>query len=157
MPNFLRPSFIRILSMISRIPLLSKCVVCLWKKTVKRRKMEKVVEKLIELYSLSSRLTIAAGKEKSPKPVGNQGLWAMVPVTGLDRQFAKGKLYGSHQFLNWWQQMPTGHLHLDRFSSGYLHKERREPERALILGAVKQFKSELRSSSDASPAPAGRG
>ena len=44
----------------------------------------KVVEKLIELYSLSSRLTIAAGKEKSPKPIDTQGFWAVVPVTGLE-------------------------------------------------------------------------
>ena len=35
-----------------------------------------------------SRLTITAGKEKSPKPVENKGLWTLVPVTGLDLHFA---------------------------------------------------------------------
>ena len=31
-----------------------------------------------------SRLRIAARIEKSPKPIGTQGFWTMVPVTGLD-------------------------------------------------------------------------
>jgi hypothetical protein len=28
-----------------------------------------------------------------------------------------GENYGSHQFLNWWQQLSTGQLHLDGFES----------------------------------------
>ena len=36
---------------------------------------------------------------------------------GFDYQFAKGKLYGSHQFLNWWRRYATGISHLDRFES----------------------------------------
>ena len=36
---------------------------------------------------------------------------------GFDCQFAEGKLYGSHPFLNWWQQVSTGHLHLNGFES----------------------------------------
>ena len=42
------------------------------------------IEKLIELPFLGGELTIAAGKEKSPKPIENQGLWTLVPVTGLE-------------------------------------------------------------------------
>ena len=50
---------------------------------------KQVVEKLVENASKSSGLTIAAGKEKSPKPVDTQGFWTLVPVTGLDcRSFA---------------------------------------------------------------------
>ena len=43
-----------------------------------------MIEKLIEFSGFSNGLTIAAGKEKSPKPIDNQGFWAMVPVTGLE-------------------------------------------------------------------------
>jgi len=44
-------------------------------------------------------------------------------VTGLDLHFlpmAENK--GSHQFLNWWQQVSTGYLHLDGFESAPLTK-----------------------------------
>ena len=51
---------------------------------MKRMKNKKVIEKLIENCSLGSGLTITAGKEKGPKPIENQGLWAVVPVTGLE-------------------------------------------------------------------------
>ena len=43
-----------------------------------------MIEKLIEFSDLISGLTIAAGKEKSPKPIENQGFWTVVPVTGLE-------------------------------------------------------------------------
>ena len=36
---------------------------------------------------------------------------------GFDCRFALGKSYGSHQFLNWWQQLSPGQLHLDEFES----------------------------------------
>jgi len=36
---------------------------------------------------------------------------------GFDYQFAFGKLYGGHQFLNWWQRYATGISHLDGFES----------------------------------------
>jgi len=39
-------------------------------------------------------------------------------VTGLDCHFHFVKMYGCHQFLNWWPQMPTGHLQLNGFESG---------------------------------------
>ena len=32
----------------------------------------------------------------------------------------------SHQFLNWWQQVSTGHLHLNRFDSVSLTHKKRE-------------------------------
>ena len=31
---------------------------------------------------------------------------------------------GSHQFENWWQQLSTGQLHLDRFDSPITNKKR---------------------------------
>ena len=37
-----------------------------------------------------SRLRIAARIEKSPKPIGTQGFWTMVPVAGLDLHFRPG-------------------------------------------------------------------
>ena len=43
-----------------------------------------MIEELIEKRFYGSGLTIAAGKGKSPKPVENQGFWAVVPVTGLE-------------------------------------------------------------------------
>jgi hypothetical protein len=48
---------------------------------------EKLVEKLMERNGKRSRLRIAARIEKSPKPIGTQGFWTMVPVTGLDLHF----------------------------------------------------------------------
>lgn len=39
-----------------------------------------MIEKLIEKRFCGSGLTIAAGKEKSPKPIDNQGFWAVVRV-----------------------------------------------------------------------------
>jgi len=47
----------------------------------------------------------------------------MVAEAGLDLHFlpmAENK--GSHQFLNWWQQVSTGYLHLDGFESAPLTK-----------------------------------
>ena len=44
----------------------------------------KVVEKIVEKFPGCGGLRIAAGKEKSPKPIDNQGFWALVPVTGLE-------------------------------------------------------------------------
>ena len=43
----------------------------------------------------------------------------MVETTGLDLHFrpGMGENDGSDQFLNWSQQMSTGHLHLNRFVS----------------------------------------
>ena len=41
----------------------------------------------------------------------------VVPVTGLDCHLRRAQMYGCHQFLNWWQQMPTGYLHFDGFES----------------------------------------
>ena len=49
-----------------------------------------------------------------------------VPVTGLDCHFCFAKMYGSHQFLNWWQQHPTGVLHLDGFESGTITNKKEE-------------------------------
>ena len=46
---------------------------------------------------------------------------------GFDCQFAEGKLYGSHQFLNWWQQVSTGHLHLNGFESLSEANKKRHP------------------------------
>ena len=50
----------------------------------------------------------------------------MVPVTGLELHLrpGMGADNSSHQFLNWWQQVPTGHLYLNWFeSSPYQQKE----------------------------------
>ena len=44
-----------------------------------------MIENLIEFLHNRGGLTIAAGKRKRPKSLENQGLWAMVPVTGLER------------------------------------------------------------------------
>ena len=41
--------------------------------------------------------------------------------------------YGSHQFLNWWLQMSTGHLHLDGFESGSIPTRKREATASLFL------------------------
>ena len=43
-----------------------------------------MIENLIEFLHNRGGLTIAAGKRKRPKSLENQGLWAMVPVTGLE-------------------------------------------------------------------------
>ena len=43
-----------------------------------------MIENLIEFLRNRGGLTIAAGKRKRPKSLENQGLWAMVPVTGLE-------------------------------------------------------------------------
>ena len=53
-------------------------------------------------------------KSFAPKEGSHRRLWAVQdPIAKL---FPAGNnLYGSHQFLNWWQQMSTGHLHLDGF------------------------------------------
>ena len=42
-----------------------------------------------------------------------------VEATGLDLHFrpGMGENKCSHQFLNRWQQMPTGHLHINGFES----------------------------------------
>ena len=34
---------------------------------------------------------------------------------------------GSHQFLNWWQQVSTGHLHLEGFESHHPHSKTKTP------------------------------
>ena len=44
-----------------------------------------MIENLIEFLHNRGGLTIAAGKRKRPKSLENQGFWAMVPVTGLER------------------------------------------------------------------------
>ena len=46
---------------------------------------------------------------------------------GFDCRFAKGKSYGSHQFLNWWQQLSPGQLHLDGFESQSMANKKRHP------------------------------
>ena len=40
--------------------------------------------------------------------------------------FEKKENRRSHQFLNWWQQVSTGHLHLNRFDSVSLTHKKRE-------------------------------
>ena len=51
----------------------------------------------------------------------------LVEDEGFDCQFTGGKLYGSHQFLNWWQQYATGILHLDGFESQSEANKKRHP------------------------------
>ena len=46
---------------------------------------------------------------------------------GFDCRFAKGKSYGNHQFLNWWQQLSPGQLHLDEFESQSMANKKRHP------------------------------
>ena len=46
---------------------------------------------------------------------------------GFDCRFALGKSYGSHQFLNWWQQLSPGQLHLDGFESQSMANKKRHP------------------------------
>ena len=46
---------------------------------------------------------------------------------GFDCRFALGKSYGSHQFLNWWQQLSPGQLHLDGFESQSKANKKRHP------------------------------
>ena len=41
----------------------------------------------------------------------------LVRMTGHDCRFRFAETYGSHQFLHWWQQVSTGHLHLDGFET----------------------------------------
>ena len=43
-----------------------------------------MIEKLIEIKDYYNGLIITVGKEKSPKPIDNQGFWTLVPVTGLE-------------------------------------------------------------------------
>ena len=43
-----------------------------------------MVEKMIETYNQRSGLKIAAGKEKSPKPLESLRILDLVPVTGLE-------------------------------------------------------------------------
>ena len=51
------------------------------------------------------------------------------PATGIDLHFLfllEKENNCSHQFLNWWQQVSTGHLHLDGFDSVFLTHKKRE-------------------------------
>ena len=36
---------------------------------------------------------------------------------GLDLHFCQGKNESNHQCLHWWQEVSTGHFHLDGFES----------------------------------------
>jgi len=54
------------------------------------------------------------------------------------------------------EQQPAGLLHLNWFQSSVAGAKKATPK-GCLLGTVKQFKSEPFSSSDASPAQAGRG
>ena len=56
-----------------------------------------------------------------------------VPATGLDRLGCAS--YGSHQFLNWWQQVSTGHLHRMGSSPSAFRHQKREARRPLFFGA----------------------
>ena len=59
---------------------------------------------LIRNGASHARIVIARGLTNNPyyKPAEDEG---------FDCQFAMGKLYGGHQFLNWWKQMSAGLLH----------------------------------------------
>ena len=48
--------------------------------------------------------------------------------------FADGKNYGSHQFLNWWQQHATGMLHLDGFESHHPYQTKKPRPYGLGFG-----------------------
>ena len=50
-----------------------------------------------------------------------------------------GKNQGSHQFLNWWQQMPTGHLHLDGFKSQFCQQKNHAIWRGFLLAEDEGF------------------
>ena len=57
-----------------------------------------------------------------------------MPVTGTTFIFTKGENRGSHQFLNWWRQMSTGHLHLDGFDLVHLRNiNKREADASLLF------------------------
>ena len=43
-----------------------------------------MIEELVEKERECSGLTIVSSKQKSPKPVEDQGFWTVVPVTGLE-------------------------------------------------------------------------
>ena len=55
-------------------------------------------------------------------------LWGMVDSICI---FACGENYCSHQFLNWWQQLSTGQLHLDGFES--TSKQKRDTPKGVSL------------------------
>ena len=60
---------------------------------------------------------------------GDRTRFAFLPLRGT------GKNYCSHQFLNWWQQVSTGHLHLDGFESRSRRKKADTPTGYLLFGA----------------------
>ena len=56
------------------------------------------------------------------------------PATGIDLHFLfllEKENNCSHQFLNWWQQVSTGHLHLDGFDSLVAGDKKRERQKPL--------------------------
>ena len=60
----------------------------------------------------------------SPNFVWRGGWWIrfafLIPSAGMRNNC-------SHQFLNWWQQVSTGHLHLNGFESHHRPKAKQKP------------------------------
>ena len=58
---------------------------------------------------------------------------------GFDLHFSfpdRKKNYCSHQFLNWWQQVSTGHLHLNGFESHHPYQTKKPSPNGLGFGLV---------------------
>ena len=93
-----------------------------------------------ELYSICSLLCDLYGN-KSRKLIQTVSFSAgSRNITGVDGHFYSvergagdrtrlpfcfAKMYGIHQFLNWWMQHPTGVLHSDGFESGTITNKKR--------------------------------